>query len=33
VNGSLSYTPLPITLPYNIAQDTYWSDFFGAQAG
>jgi NodT family efflux transporter outer membrane factor (OMF) lipoprotein len=32
VSASLSYNRLPISLPYNLSSDTYWSDIFYAQA-
>ena len=32
VGASLTYTRLPISLPYNLSSDTYWSDIFLAQA-
>ncbi len=33
LTASVSYNRLPISLPYNIVNSTYWSDVFGAQAG
>jgi outer membrane protein TolC len=33
VGASLSYNRLPISLPYNLSSNTYWSDTFAAQAG
>jgi len=33
LNGGLNYTHLPTALPYNLAQNTFWSASFGAQAG
>jgi NodT family efflux transporter outer membrane factor (OMF) lipoprotein len=30
--ASLSYNRLPISLPYNLSRNTYWSDIFSAQA-
>ena len=33
LSGDLNYTHLPTALPYNLAQNTFWSDSFGAQAG
>jgi len=32
VSASVSYNRIPISLPYNIVHNTYWSDAFGAQA-
>ena len=32
VSASVSYTGLPISLPYNLSSNTYWSDIFSAQA-
>ena len=31
--GSLSYNRIPISIPYNVVNNTYWSSFIGAQAG
>src|SRR5262249_22343574 len=33
LNGGLNYVGLPTALPYNLAQNTFWSVSFGAQAG
>ena len=33
VGASLTYNRLPISLPYNLSHNTYWSDVFSAQAG
>ncbi|MGO9454963.1 MAG: efflux transporter outer membrane subunit [Candidatus Binataceae bacterium] len=33
VSGSLNYNRIPVSLPYNIVNNVYWSDSFGAQAG
>jgi NodT family efflux transporter outer membrane factor (OMF) lipoprotein len=32
VNASLSYNRIPISVPYNLISNTYWTDSFGAQA-
>ena len=32
LSSSVSYNHLPISLPYNLSADTYWSDIFSAQA-
>ncbi len=32
VAASLSYNGLPISLPYNLSHNSYWSDIFSAQA-
>jgi NodT family efflux transporter outer membrane factor (OMF) lipoprotein len=32
VNASLSYNRIPISVPYNLISNTYWTDAFGAQA-
>jgi len=31
-SAALSYNGLPISLPYNLSSNTYWSDIFSAQA-
>src|SRR5215471_21131616 len=31
LGASLTYTRLPVSLPYNIITNTYWADQFGAQ--
>jgi NodT family efflux transporter outer membrane factor (OMF) lipoprotein len=33
VSASVSYNGLPISVPYHLISNTYWSDAFGAQAG
>jgi len=33
VGASVSYNRLPISVPYHLLSNTYWSDSFGAQAG
>jgi len=33
VSASVSYNGLPISVPYHLINNTYWSDSFGAQAG
>jgi NodT family efflux transporter outer membrane factor (OMF) lipoprotein len=33
VSASVAYNRLPISLPYNLISNTYWSDIFLAQAG
>ena len=33
VSASVSYNRLPISVPYHLLSNTYWSDSFGAQAG
>jgi NodT family efflux transporter outer membrane factor (OMF) lipoprotein len=33
VAASVSYNGLPISVPYHLISNTYWSDSFGAQAG
>jgi NodT family efflux transporter outer membrane factor (OMF) lipoprotein len=32
VSASLSYNRIPISVPYNLISNTYWTDSFGAQA-
>ena len=32
MSGQLNYNRLPLSLPYKFAENTYWSDTFGAQA-
>lgn len=32
IGASVSYNKLPISLPYNLSANTYWSDIFPAQA-
>jgi NodT family efflux transporter outer membrane factor (OMF) lipoprotein len=32
IGASVSYNRLPISLPYNLSNNTYWSDIFSAQA-
>jgi NodT family efflux transporter outer membrane factor (OMF) lipoprotein len=33
VSASVSYNGLPISVPYHLINNTYWSDSFGAEAG
>jgi NodT family efflux transporter outer membrane factor (OMF) lipoprotein len=33
VQASLSYNRIPVSIPYNVINNTYWSSFIGAQAG
>src|SRR5262249_54412229 len=33
LDGSLSYNRIPLSIPYNIISNTYWSALLGAQAG
>jgi NodT family efflux transporter outer membrane factor (OMF) lipoprotein len=33
IGASVSYNGLPVSLPYALASNTYWSDIFNAQAG
>jgi NodT family efflux transporter outer membrane factor (OMF) lipoprotein len=33
LGASVSYNRLPISVPYHLISNTYWSDAFGAQAG
>ncbi|HKD66398.1 MAG TPA: efflux transporter outer membrane subunit [Candidatus Binataceae bacterium] len=32
IGASVTYSRLPISLPYNLSSNTYWSDIFSAQA-